>query len=153
MPGVADQGLDQGVNGTAELQVAAEADRQSDPDGLFPERIVNRSAKSLGRMLVAAVTGIDDRESWHTWKRLPCGAPSFGWRIAADVSIAGDDADRDRATLSPLEAELESAEEKPSTATPQISSIAASKLESGACAWFIEIESRIFYRHRRVRIS
>ena len=71
-------------------------------------------------MLVTAVAGIDNREA-------TIGAPSFGWRIA-QISAKQEITRMVSATLSPLEAELESAEAKPRTRPPKFS-IAASKLK------------------------
>ena len=58
---ITDQCLDQGVNSTAEFQVAAKADREIVKASLFgADR--HQIGQRLGRMLMAAVSGIDDRD-------------------------------------------------------------------------------------------
>ena len=93
---VADQRLDQRVHRASEFQVAAQADREiaeASLQGADRQQVGQR----LRRVLVAAVSGVDDRDArFH-------GRDERGALLRmphrADVRVAGDDPDRVRDAL------------------------------------------------------
>ena len=84
------EGIDEGVYGAAEFQIAAETDCkvvQSALQGAYCEKIGQR----LGRMLMSAVSGINyGNAGFLTGNH---GSTLLGVAHGADVCVAGDDAD------------------------------------------------------------
>ena len=83
---IADHGLDEGVDGAAELQVAAQADGQT-VQGALAAADGHQVGEGLGGVLVAAVAGVDDRDAGVAAG--PQGSALLGMAHGHDVGIAG----------------------------------------------------------------
>ena len=86
----AGHGLDEGVDGAAELQVAAQADGQVIQPALAAAD-GHQVGQGLGGVLVAAVAGVDDRDAGVAGGAQRCAL--LGVAHGHDVGIAGDHAD------------------------------------------------------------